>query len=63
VTLLAAWVALALLNSFVNLSVGEERSVRNEEELSYAKGLIRALGAGGDCRNADGFCIVGRLIP
>ena len=57
-TLLAAWVVLALHNSSVNLSVAEEIG-----RISYAKGLIRALGAGGDCRNADGLCFGDRLIP
>jgi len=63
VTLLAAWVVLALLNSSVNLSVAEERSVAQRGRVSYAKGFIRALGADGDCRNADGVCVGDRLIP
>jgi hypothetical protein len=52
-------------DSSVNLSVAEERSVRNEEEYPMRRVLyiIRALGAGGDCRNADGFFIGDRLIP
>ena len=43
VTLLAAWVVLALLNSSVNLSVAEERSVRNEEEYLMRRVLFALL--------------------
>ncbi len=43
VTLLAVWAVLALLNSFVNLSVAEERSVRNEEENLMRRVLFALL--------------------
>jgi hypothetical protein len=43
VALLAAWVVLALLNSFVNLSVAEERSVRNEEDYLMRSVLFALL--------------------